>query len=210
MNPGPDLCIYFFKDWYTSPNLGMDTYVKNIGTAPSGICYQGYYLSTDQTVGSDIFLGQDLVHPLLRGADQHLRRTFDLSSYPGTWYLLRILDCTGVVDEDNELNNYAISQPTPIQVGPNLTFKPTFDPPFYLYHVYTQQLDINVIVENNGSVSAGSSVLGFYLSADTDISTSDVKLGDVPVFSLAPGSMTTKSFTVGNVLNFVPSGNWVL
>ncbi len=203
MNPGPDLTLYMCIDSYNNNwNVTLYERVRNSGTASSGSCYLGYFLSTDKIVGADLYLGQDLVSPLMPGMEQELSRNFDLGLYPGIWYILRIIDYTGVVDEDNESNNFYFS----LFFGPGPNLKVTSVN--WSYSV-THQLDIHATVLNNGTVSAGSSVLGFYLSADMDISTFDLKIGDLPVFSLSPGAETVKSFTtIGDICKTVPSGIW--
>jgi hypothetical protein len=111
------------------------------------------------------------------------------------------------VTEDNEPDNLSSSNSfTVVAPGPNLTyiygsgywgFSPSF------------QLNVYLTIVNDGTVTAGSSVLGIYLSADLDISASDHKVGDLPVFSLPPGAMSYKTFTSAGPLCLPdPTGSW--
>jgi hypothetical protein len=204
LNPGPDLMCGVTSANYIPLILGIDCWVKNNGTEPSGFCNLGYFLSKDLTVGSDTFLGINMVNSLLPGQSQSFSQEFDISSYPGTWYILLLVDPYNMVAEDNESNNSHSPSIFTVNVpGPNLTVN------FANYTYYgTRQLNLDVTVMNNGTVSAGSSVLGFYLSADANISTGDIKLGDVPIFSLPPGAQSAKSFVVSDIGNYAPSGSY--
>jgi parallel beta-helix repeat protein len=202
LNPGPDLSLYYTGIWYyDNYNITLYITVENRGTAPSGSCYLGYFLSADKAIGSDIYLGQDLINPLMPGGKLYLTPTFALSSYPLFWNIVGIIDYTGVVAEDDESNNFEYIEfcgPGPNLMVTNINWS----------YLITHQLNINITVQNSGDVAAGSSVLGFYLSEDMHFSATDPKLGDVPVFSLLPGSTSNKSFTVSDVFNYVSSGTW--
>ncbi len=206
MNLGPDLRCSLATLAGEYANMTIETVVENIGTLPSEGCYLGYYFSPDFSVGSDVFLGHSFVDPLNPGELRVINQTFDFSLHPGTWYLYVFIDYTGIIPEDNESNNYSVGVggvrldipgPNLVCTGLNWTYS------------ITHQLDITCIVKNNGNASAGSSILGFYLS-DYYFTVSDAKLGDVPVFSLPPGATSIKTFSVSDVCDYVPNGIWLV
>ena len=204
LNPGPDLiCGSTWANYVNPPFLEMNCWVENVGTEPSGFCSLSYFLSKDLTIGSDILLQTDLVNSLLPGQTQSFSRTLDFSSHPGDWYILLIVDSYNVVAEDDESNNELFRTTFIYHVpGPNLTVN------YASYTYYARQLNIQTTVMNNGTLTAGSSILGFYLSSDRNISLGDIKLGDLPVFSLSPGAQSAKTFVVSDVGNYVPSGSY--
>ncbi len=96
-----------------------------------------------------------------------------------------------------------------IDPGPNLTY---FGTPSWFTSA-NHSMGIAITIWNNGTVTAGSSVLGFYLCPGTDSSNRDMKLGDLPVFSLPPGAQSFKSFSVAinDLCKIVPSGSsWIM
>lgn len=210
MNPGPDLQFRTFTDFSLNLNtITIHNTVENIGTAPSGSCYLGYYISTVEDVGdigSAIYLGQDLVNPLSPGAKQDFNQSFLLNVPQGHYYLLSIIDHTSVVAEDIEENNYCYSDQFIPGPFPNLLNKMAAA----IYTGQTHQLIIDVTVVNNGGYLAGSSILGFYFSEDKNITISDLKLGDLPVFSLPPGATSNKLFTVSDICDYISSGTWFM
>jgi hypothetical protein len=204
LNPGPDLICNISTIGYNEPNLIIDSWVKNIGTESSGYCDLAYFLSKDSFIGEDTFLLSEPVNPLIPGKHQSFSRTLNVSSRPGIWYVYIFVDGSYAVAEDDEFNNLFFPFNFVFLVsGPNLTVNNAS----WSYSI-TRQLDIQVKVINSGTVSAGSSVLGFYLSEDANISTGDIKLGDLPVFSFPPGAQSAKSFVVSDVGNYAPSGSY--
>ena len=92
--------------------------------------------------------------------------------------------------------------------SPNLTSQG--QPASYNYNSTTGQLTINVRVINDGGADAGSSTLGYYLSSDTTITTSDCKLGTDSVAALAPGAYSNETITINDIctIGCVSTGTW--
>lgn len=70
----------------------------------------------------------------------------------------------------------------------------------------------NFQVENAGTATANSSYLGYYLSTNTIISTSDYYLGRDYVSALTSGQYSTESFTVdvSNITPAIPDGTYYI
>jgi PKD repeat protein len=92
--------------------------------------------------------------------------------------------------------------------GPNLTAQG--QPASYTYDSTTRQLTINVRVINNGGGLADASTLGYYLSSDSLISTSDCKLGTDFVAALSPGAYSDETITISDIctVGCVSTGTW--
>ena len=110
-----------------------------------------------------------------------------------TYYVGFILDYTDLVVEDSEANAfYWPGQQVTFTRLVNLTA--TGQPASYTYSY--PDLTINVRVLNDGGAQANWSYLGYYLSSDTDITTSDVYLGNDYVSALAAGSYSDETISV--------------
>ena len=86
--------------------------------------------------------------------------------------------------------NPALSDGTASEIlsdpGPNLTAQG--QQAGYIFDPMTNWLTINVRVMNNGTSTAGHSILGFYLSTDITITRSDRSIGEENVSALFPAS----------------------
>jgi subtilase family serine protease len=200
--PAPNLtkrAAYTHSFSYSAPNLTISTSVTNTGNAASGSSYLGYYLSTNTIISEiDYNIGQDYVAALAVGSYSNETETIDLSSVSGlptgTYYVGYIIDHTGIITEINENDNYyGWSSPTITYAGqPNLTA--SGQPASYSFT--EPNLTINVRVRNSGAASAGSSYLGYYLSSNTSINTSDYRIGTDYVAALASGAYSDETISV--------------
>ena len=92
---------------------------------------------------------------------------------------------------------------------PNLTiYTGTGSDNTYLYNTTTHVLGVNTSVQNNGTGAAGSFRVGFYLSTNNIISTSDDLIENVVVSSLSNGYYTNKSISVHLDNTSVPYGTY--
>jgi len=66
----------------------------------------------------------------------------------------------------------------------------------YTYNTSTHQLDVNISIQNNGLGSAGSFRVGWYLSTNTTISTSDYLVVTASQSSLTNGYYVNKSGSI--------------
>jgi hypothetical protein len=110
LDPGPNLTAdgqpkSFSFDPATSM-LTINARVKNIGTTTAGMCYLGYYLSTNTSIApTDLYIGYDVVESLAPDGTSDETFTTDVSAYPGTWYVGFLIDYMNIVAEDKETDN---------------------------------------------------------------------------------------------------------
>jgi hypothetical protein len=205
--PGPNLTLqggyYSLTFDEITDQLHINVRIINTGTVTAGSSVLAFYFEDKE-------LGDLPVFSMSPGS--YSDKSFTISDvcenygYFERWFLIIMVDQTDAVVETNENDNIYV---LPIHLPcphPNLTMQSI--PNSFQYDSSTRRLDLKVRVINDGTLKAESSVMGFYLSTDTDISTSDPKLGDVPVFSLNPGSYSDKSFGVNDVCNYVSPGTW--
>ena len=196
--------------------VDMNVRVINDGQASAGSSYLGYYLSEDDNITtSDWLFGDDYVASLSIGAHSDENIYIDVTTVtptipPGTYYVAFIIDHLEQVVESNENDNawYWTSPTVTITAFPNLTCDPNN---FTSLDVINQTVvDMNVRVINDGQASAGSSYLGYYLSEDENITTSDWLFGDDYVTSLAPGAYSDESIyiDVTTVTPTIPPGEY--
>lgn len=97
----------------------------------------------------------------------------------------------------------------------NLVPKPidlSYDASFNNLTVSGTTASVSLQVENIGSAPARASVLGYYASTNTIISTGDHRLGADAVTLLTPGNASNESITVDllNVTSTIPPGNYYI
>ncbi|MBN2355276.1 T9SS type A sorting domain-containing protein [candidate division KSB1 bacterium] len=227
MNPGPDLdidpdhCSFNYNS--STHDLTVNVRVINSGTSAADWNYLGYYVSTNAGWSvTDYRFGNDYVAALAPGSYSDETIMVDISTvttYPDlpcgthTYFVGFILDYTNRVAEDSEANFFGWSSPsiTFPRCGsgqPNLTAEG--QPASYNFNSNTCQLDINVRVINDGDHSAGASNLGYYLSSNANITTSDCRLGTDWVVWLDPGAYSNESIVISDICNItcVSNGTW--
>lgn len=93
-----------------------------------------------------------------------------------------------------------------VETGIDLTFKPVSN----VLSVNLSVIDVGVMVQNSGSLNAGSFSVAFYLSTDATVTTADYLLGAETVFSLDAGESESFHFTrnVAEVTPEIPDGNY--
>lgn len=188
--------------------LSLTTRVMNNGTETAGSSELGYYLSTNATIDtSDFLIGTDAVESLAPGAFSDESFSADLCrikglTTPGTYFIGWYADHTFLIPESNEDDNAAVSllngKPASIVVTcppdlPNLVLN--FAHTTWNYNSSTHILSLTARVLNNGIANAGSSELGYYLSTNATITTSDFLIGTDFVENLPPGGLDDESFS---------------
>ncbi len=164
--------------------------IKNTGNGVAGPSKVGYYLSTDQHfTTSDIRIGTDEVgtlQPWGTSVEHFSIDLDDLDLSPGYYFVGVILDYQNSVHETNEHDNNDCFWTHPkvhISAGkPNLTCHGTG-------HIYIDGYHINISnlkVKNIGHTTSAPTRVAYYLSTDTHITTSDLKIGESYLPSLQP------------------------
>ncbi|WP_400193489.1 CARDB domain-containing protein [Hymenobacter sp. B81] len=164
------------------------TYV-NQGTTTASSSGIGFYLSTNQTLdASDVAMNQYSGSPLAAGASQQRGASFTvpLGTAPGSYYALFVADAQQLVAETNELNNVVAVPLTVLPPGIDLVVSQPTLSRFSASAGATIQG--SVFLGNQGTSVAPPSMLGYYLSSDSQFSSNDVSLALTPASPLGPNS----------------------
>lgn len=172
--------------------------IINDGNAPAGSSHIGYYLSRNTNItNSDIFIGEDYIVALDPGERDSESLDVTLSGLDdGTYYVGIVVDYKHEVAESNGADNQCYySSPKLVinnsAVAPNLRC-------YDLGALTVNGNEINISglkIINDGNAGAGASHVGYYLSTNTTITTSDIFLGEDYVAALSPNSVSTESFS---------------
>ncbi len=170
--------------------------VTNNGAGASSASYVKFYLSTDTTIAaSDIYLGQRSVGGLASGASSSATTSLLIpqSVTLGTYYIGAIADATNTNTESNESNNTRASSAVAVSGSIDLVVS-VLSGPASVTKIIT--FNLSNTVKNNGTGASNGSYTRFYLSTDTNITTSDIYIGQRYVVSLASGASSSASSPV--------------
>jgi subtilase family serine protease len=157
--------------------ISVFTDVDNFGTSPSGHFEFGYYFSTDSLCTTSDMVVKKVTRPSVPG--QTYQQWTESMTLPtgltsGSYHLCGIADPNNLIVEPNELNNaladslpIVIRVPVQIDLSPFQVNGPTTATPGATISVFTD-------VDNFGTSPSGSFEFGYYLSADSLCTTSDI------------------------------------
>ncbi|MFC1794632.1 CARDB domain-containing protein, partial [Planctomycetota bacterium] len=179
--------------------------VQNTGSAGAGGFYVDFYASANSFISTgDYYLGQVWVAGVSAGSDTGTLTTN--LTLPGAgdpywvgdqiYYIGMIVDSTGLVTELNESNNrnrgeWKDSDGVSVSgtaggVDLSGSYFNTVQEPLNA----GDSFDVDFVVQNTGTDSAGGFWVNIYASTDSSINTSDYYLGQVWVAGLSGGSTT--------------------
>jgi subtilase family serine protease len=194
--------------------LPVSLKVKNQGTAPAnaGPFRVGIYLSTDQSAGTGLLLGNLSVNGVVAGA-LPLSVTGSVpvpaSVAAGAYFLSAVADFDDRIAETDEANN-GLTAGTSITIGrPDLQISRIAGPASGV-GAAGQPLPVSLDVRNDAPVpaNAGSFKVGVYLSS-ANSSASGTLIGMLNVATLAAGGRTTLSASLPVPAN-VSAGSYFL
>ena len=173
--------------------------VQNAGAVNAAASKTRYYLSLDaEHDAGDVLLTAYRIVPILAGgavSSGGAAVTVPTTAVPGTYRVIACADAGLLVKESNEANNCAASA-TAVTVGwPDLIAASVSDPPASA--ALGTAFSVTDTVQNTGTVSAGASVVRYYLSPDAVKDAGDVLLTGyriVPV--LAAGAVSSGAAVV--------------
>ncbi len=180
-------------------SITFNNTVVNNGTATSGSCEVGYWLSTSSTFATwDYKIGASSLPSLGVGGTATLNPTFNLCGLGipnGTYYVGYFIDDLGAINESNE-NDNAFYWPSPsftlncapaqpdliITPGTQSVSQPTIAAGSYVT-AYASE-------DNQGTATSGVNDVTLWLSSDPILNTlNDVKLGQISNYpSLSPST----------------------
>ena len=195
--PHPDLIVDSFTitlgpTLETSPGalVHLNQRVANVGDAGSAATTVRYYRSTDATImTSDTQVSTDAVPELAassRFAEVHSER---LPTAPGTYYYGACVDA--VAGESNTANNCSRSVKVTVpEPQPDLVVAASVDDG----NLNTDEsFTLSATVRNAGDEQSAASMLRYYRSTDSTISSSDTQVGTDAVGALAAAASSAES-----------------
>jgi serine protease AprX len=180
---------------------------QGAGAAPPSVT--AFYLSVNAALdGSDVLIGSRTVSALDGGANQTVTTTLSIpaGTLTGTYYLVAQADGTAALTETSETNNLRFG--TTIRIGPDLMISGLTVPTATVAPGSSIQIGDTTL--NQGAGAATSSSTAFYLSANSTLDASDVKLGSRSVAPLAAGGSQSGSTTVVIPATTTPGTYYVL
>lgn len=206
--PTPDLVVNSISITPTvvTPELGetisVTDNVRNAGIEAAGSFKIGYYLSNNTAITtSDILIGTRTVNGLAVGDSTQGTTTLNVPTgvSPGSYFVGALADFEESIVEANRVNNALMAQ-SPLDVVAAPTPMPDlivdlaqFDPKFI---GPGGSLQVQSVVRNEGSLSAGAFRIGVYLSLDEEITVDDLLLNERSVLHLAIDFGTASSSPV--------------
>ena len=207
----PDLAVGSPSVSDSSPTSGatfsLSAAVRNDGDGTAAATTLHYYRSTDATITTaDTSVGTDAVGGLAAAATSSESIDLTAPSAPGTYYYGACVDA--VTGESDTTNNCSSSvQVTVSAPPPPPPPTPPTGPDLAIYAIVAATspdgtrpggtFTLNVGVRNDGDESSAATILRYYRSTDTTITTSDTEVGTDTVGVLSAGATTsTMSVTV--------------
>lgn len=215
VTPGPNLTYVPSENSASvvSSTVNISLQVKNTGNSAAGAFTVGYYLSLDQEISTgDFLLGTDNVASLAANSTTDVSNSKDITTIPslppGTYYIGFLIDTANAVSESNESDNvYVFDTPKATQATkPNLTFTPASN----TLSLNGNNISISLEVTNNGGSASAANNVGYYLSADQNITSGDYLLGIDPVGILTAAQVSPENILadIGAALPQLPSGHY--
>ncbi|RNI32031.1 T9SS C-terminal target domain-containing protein [Rufibacter immobilis] len=171
--------------------------INNGGNTEAASSNVGYYLSSNLTFDvNDIALGTSTGGALAAGANatRSSKLTVPTSTAAGNYYLLFVADPGNAVTESNENNNVMNTAFSVIAPTIDLALE---SPSVSVASVLSGgTVAVTSTIINNGNTAANTSTVGYYLSANNTLESSDIALGNSTGASLAPQASASKSATL--------------
>ncbi len=195
--------------------VSVNATIANSGDTAAASSNVGYYLSADSNLdASDTYLSSSTGATLNAGGNAQKSKTLTVpaNTVPGTYYILYVADYSHLVaesDENNNVNNRPLTvtaPPVPHTVDLLIT-APSVSPGSV---AVGNTVSVNATVFNAGDTAASSSKIGYYLSADTSFSASDVYLSNSAGSTLNAATGALKNATLTIPANTLPGSYYIL
>ncbi|GAB2531298.1 CARDB domain-containing protein [Rufibacter soli] len=199
----------------TSTAAGNSIYatgsIYNLGTAAGPSSNIGYYLSTNNTLdAADTFIGSSTGGTLNAGStsSRYVYVTIPPSTASGSYYILFVADYLNAVSESNENNNVSSVSISVVPASVDFTIPYTY---LYSSSVSTgAALTVEGSISNQGNTASSSSNVGFYLSSNATLESSDVFIGSYTGYGLGPGNSTSFYSSLTIPANTAPGTYYII
>jgi subtilase family serine protease len=215
-SPLPDLTMtnVVTSDQNISPGsqLTLQNFVKNSGLLAAGSFNIAYHLSLDAVYGGadDIgFSNTRAVTVLSAGAQNGAGSVIVVpaTTPPGSYYLCAKADNDNSVFEESESNNSKCTT-AKINIALQDFIVTSISAPVAAVNGST--MTVNNTIKNQGAGGgSGSFSIGYYLSADATITTSDLRVGSRNVSSLSVGATNSATSTATIPSTLLPGNYYV-
>jgi len=182
-------------------NASLTYTLENLGNSSLSLyqsIYTKIYLSTDNVIDpqTDTLIRTDTTSGLAAGASVTQISSLNLTYTPaGTYYIGVITDPDNTYTETNETNNTQVVGPITISFDVDLTMTSATTSASTVYQ--GDSFTVNDTVSNLGASSTGSYVyMGYYLSTDAVVDTTDLYVGNRSTYNLAGGASNSGTGTV--------------
>ena len=173
--------------------LNLSCSIVNQGNATANSSSVGFYFSTNATLDASDQLLTSQYGPAL--APPYSSQRYGTAAVPpgvapGTYYILFVADYQNQVSETNETNNVSAISFTVSPPGVDLVMQQE-----QLYPSSTvagNSVQAGAVILNQGTTTASSSTVGFYLSTNQVFDASDVLLVTSPGYSLVAGGYSSR------------------
>lgn len=183
--------------------VSLTNTVVNYGPQAASGFYIGFYLCPTPVIGTNGYaIGVRYLSSLATGVVSCATNALALptSVPPGAYYLGAVADSHNTCTESNKANNSLLAHPFTL-AGPDWVVT-SFGGPAAAKSAGSVSLTCTVV--NAGSGATQSVTVGYYLSADTTITTGDTFLASQAFGSLGPGQSLTLTGTVTILAGLAP------
>ena len=187
------------------------SYIYNQGNSQASSSSVGYYLSTDASLSSnDVLVGSTVGASLVSGGYSSRYATITVPSTlaSGAYYVLFVADYLDAVLETNETNNVTSTPISVVAPGVDLVIQQPYVSPSTVAAGGT--ISGSGSLYNQGNTTASSSNVGYYLSTDATLSSSDLLLGTSNSSTLAGGNYSSLYSTLTVPANTASGTYYVL
>ena len=189
--------------------MSISNTVRNQGTGTSASSYAYFYLSADTTIDStDTYLGSRSIGSVSGGTSSSATTSLKIpvSTIAGTYYIVAAADATNTNPESDEANNTAATSAITITYGIDLIVSSLSGPSSAATNT---NISVSNTVKNQGTVTSATSYVKFYLSTDTNITDTDIYLGQRSINALSGGASSSAATSL-NIPATVAEGTYYI
>lgn len=186
-------------------NFTLESTVANQGTADATNFDVVYYLSTDAVIETtDTQLDSRTVATLAAGGNSPDSRTLTLplTLTPGKFYLGMIVDPDNRQTESSDSNNYRLIETITVVNDVDLTVTSATTAATEVYR--GQSFTLDNAVANQGTMDSSQFNVGYYLSTDAEVDTSDIRIASRTITALAAGGASADNTEITIPTTFAP------